>query len=98
MKVQIQIIPDEPEASEHGLAFEMPVVPQVGDCLTISRPGQAGNSDFCVRRICWVLDYADEGTHHRADETVVGTTNAVVVECEFEVGPYSSEEHKRAVA
>ncbi len=98
MKVQLQIIPDEPEESDNYLAFEMPVVPQIGDCLTISRSRQAGSSDFCVRRIRWVLDYADEGTHHRADETVVGTTNAVIVECEFEVGPYSSEEHKRVAA
>lgn len=97
MKVQLQIIPDEPEESDHCLAFEMPVVPQIGDCLTISRSGQAGSSDFCVRRIRWMLDCADGGTHHRADENVVGTTNAVMLECEFEVGPYSSEEHQRAV-
>lgn len=96
MKVQLKIIPDEPEELDHGLTFEMPAVPRVGDCLTISRPGQAGCSHFCVRGIRWMLDCAAEGTHHRVDETVVGTTGAVMVECEFEVGPYSSEEHKRA--
>jgi hypothetical protein len=76
MKIQLKIIPDEPEELEHGLTFEMPAVPRVGDCLTISRPGQAGCSHFCVRGIRWMLDCAAEGTHHRVDETVVGTTGA----------------------
>ncbi|MAF95874.1 MAG: alpha/beta hydrolase [Rhodospirillaceae bacterium] len=95
MKVQFLLFPDEGEEPDHTLMFELPGVPQVGDCVTISHPGQEGCTNFIVRRTHWDLDHPGLGPSHRAGESVVGTASAVTVECEFAVGPYSSEEHKR---
>ncbi len=98
MRVELVHIPIEDEEPHHKLVFEMPGVPQTGDCVTISRPGQAGYTEFVVTRACWTLDYPEMGSIHHAGEYVVGTMNSVTVECEFVAGPYSSEEHKRMTA
>ena len=99
MIVQFLFDPEKWEVAGEGLVFEMPGVPMAGDGVSISRPGQEGCTNFIVRRTCWDLDYPEEGPAHRyAGESVIGTTNAVTVECEFVVGPYSSEEHKKAGA
>jgi hypothetical protein len=94
MRVELALVPIEGEEPHHRLAFEMPGVPQIGDCVTISRPGQSGNTEFIVRRIHWTLNHRETGPAQHAGETVVGTTTAVTVECEFVAGPYSFEEHK----
>jgi len=94
MKVQFLLLTDGEDEPNHGLTFELPGVPQPGDKVTISRPGQVGCTDFTVRRIHWELGHPSLGPSHRASEFVIGTTNTVTVECEFTVGPYSSEEHK----
>jgi hypothetical protein len=96
MEVRLMIVPEEGEEFEHSLVFDMPGVPQAGDCVTVSRPGQAGSTKFIVRRAQWTLDYPDAGPHHRADAHIVGTTDAVTLECEYAVSPYSAEEHKRS--
>jgi len=98
MRVEFVLAPVEDEEPHHRLVFEMPGVPQTGDCVTISRPDQSGNTEFVVSRICWTLDYRDTGSSHYVGETVVGTTSSVTVECEFVAGPFSSEEHKRIAA
>jgi hypothetical protein len=98
MRVELVLMPIQDEEPHHRLMFEMPGVPQAGDCLTISRPGQSGHTEFVVRRACWTLEHPCTGSPHHAGEIVVGTTNAVTVECEFVAGPYSSEEHKSTVA
>jgi hypothetical protein len=98
MKVQIRIVSDEGKELDPALEFEMPAVPRPGDRVTISRPIQSGSTDFIVRRTHWHLDYPDSGPPHRADEHIVGTTSAVTVDCEFLVGPYSSEEHRDTAA
>ncbi len=94
MKIQFLLFPDEGDEPDHSLTFDLPGVPQAGDQVTISRPGQEGCANFIVRRPLWALDYPDAEHAHRAGEAAVGTTNAVSVECGFKVGPYSSEEHK----
>lgn len=94
MNIQILLIPIDGETADHGVIFDMPGVPQAGDCVTIERPGQTGSTSFIVRRTFWHLDSPDVDASHPAGERVVGTTSAIAVECEFAVGPYSSEEHK----
>jgi len=94
MRVELVLVPVEDEEPHHNLAFEMPGVPRTGDCVTISRPGQSGNTELIVSSVCWALDYPETGSIHHAGETVVGTTNSVTVACEFVAGSYSSEEHK----
>ncbi len=98
MRVELVLVPIEDEEPHHKLVFEMPGVPQAGDCVTISRPGQSGNTEFIVSRTCWTLDYPETGPIHHAGESIVGTTNSVTVECEFVAGPYSFEEHKSVAA
>lgn len=98
MEVQFLLFPDEGEEPDHTLMFELPGVPQAGDFVTISHPGQEGCTNFIVRRTQWDLDHPDLGPSHRAGEFVVGTMSAVTVECTFAVGPYSSEEHKGVAA
>jgi hypothetical protein len=95
MRVELVLVPIEDEEPHHKMVFEMPGVPVTGDCVTISRPGQAGSTELIVSRTYWTLDYPETGSIHHAGEAVVGTTTAVTVECEFVAGPYSFEEHKR---
>ena len=96
MKVQIVIIDSDAQEQDligHGLDFDMPVAPQVGDCLSISRPNQAGSTNLIVRRAHWSLEYPDTAPIPYSGEQIVGVTKSVLVECEFTVGPYASEEH-----
>jgi hypothetical protein len=95
MRVELVLAPNEDEEPRRKLVFEMPGVPQAGDCVTISRPGQSGNTELLVSRTRWALDCPETGSIHHAGETVVGATNSVIVECEFVAGPFASEEHKR---
>lgn len=99
MRVNLAFVSNEGVEPPDGLDFEMPDVPCPGDRITIQRPGQEGSSDFIVRRRHWTLDHPECGPpRHHVGETVTGTTRAVTVECEFAIGPYSSEEHKRVAA
>ncbi len=97
MNVQFLLYLDEEDEPNHSLSFDLPSIPQTGDLVTISRPGQEGCTNFVVRRTQWDLDFPDDQTTHRAGENVVGTTTAVTVECTYAVGPFSSEEHKRSI-
>ncbi len=95
MNIQFLLFQDEGDEATQSLIFDLPSVPQAGDRVTISRPGQEGYSSFIVRRTRWDLDYPEEKISHRAGEIVVGSTSTVSVECIFAVGSYSSEEHKK---
>jgi hypothetical protein len=94
MNIQFLLFEDDGEEPNHSLTFDLPSVPQTGDRVTISRPGQEGCSNFIVRARQWGLAYPEQKTPHRAGEIIVGSTSAITVECVFEVGSYSSEEHK----
>jgi hypothetical protein len=94
MRVELVLAPIEDEEPHHKLVFEMPSVPRAGDCVTISRPGQSGNTELIVNRTCWALDCPETGSIHHAGETAIGTTKSVIVECEFVAGPFSFEEHQ----
>ncbi len=98
MRVELVLAPVGEEEPHHRLVFEMPGVPRTGDCVTVSRPDQSGNTEFVVKRTCWTLDHPETGSTHHAGESVVGTTTSVTVECEFVAGAFSSEEHKRVAA
>ena len=99
MKVQILIIEDDETPGEknicgHGMEFEMPNTPQAGDLVTVSHPDQEGETWLVVRRIIWVLDHPGGTTAHRIGEHPIGAVSKAILECEFAVGPYQSEEHK----
>ncbi len=94
MNIQLRLFQDEEDEPSHSLMFDVPSIPLAGDRVTISRPGQEGYTSYIVRRRQWDLDLPSDEASHRADEKVIGNISAVIVECMFTVGPYSSEEHK----
>ncbi len=98
MKVHVIFTPRETDQPVDGLEFDMPDVPRPGDCITIQRPGQEGATDFIVRQRYWTLEHPQCAPAPKAGESVVGSTRAVTIECEFSVGALSSEEHKRVAA
>ncbi len=98
MKVEFVLVPIEDEEPHRKMVFEMPGVPRAGDCVTISRPGQSGNTELIVSRTCWTLACPETESAHLTGKTVAGTMAAVTVECEFVAGSFSSEEHKSFAA
>jgi hypothetical protein len=103
MKVQLLIITGDENAGGqnvlgHGMDFEMPSVPRAGDLVTVSHPDQEGQTWFVVRRTIWSLDHPGAAGPYRADTHPTGAPGKVILECEFAVGPYQSEEHKDELA
>ncbi len=96
MLIQFQFFPDDEEAPVHNLTFDLPGVPEVGDVVTVARSAQEGYTNYVVRRRQWDLEFPDDKPAHRAGEVIIGATAAVIVECNFVVGSYASEEHKPA--
>jgi hypothetical protein len=98
MKVHLIFAPRDADEPIDGLEFDMPDAPRPGDRITIQRPGQEGATDFIVRQRSWMLEHPQCAPAPEAGKSVVGSTRAVTIECEFTVGAYSSEEHKRVAA
>jgi hypothetical protein len=94
MKVSFAFVPPGGGETDYSLDFDLPALPQVGDYIFIAKPGTEspngflGSSDFIVRRIHWHLESVDPAA---------GKCIAIVIECEFAEGAYSSETHKRSV-
>ena len=93
MRVRLVFVPPDGGEQDYYLDFELPGIPQVGDYISIMRPGREGTSDFIVRRTWWHLKYPNEAAGTADD---CGSLHSVVVECEFAKGMYSSDEHLRA--
>jgi hypothetical protein len=93
MKVNLAFVPPEGGDVEYSLEFELPSVPQPGNYISITRPGQLGAEEFIVRRILWHLEHPTTGAYGEEGET--GTMRGLYVQCEFARGPYSSDEHRR---
>lgn len=103
LKVTLCFVPPGGGEADYSLEFEVPAIPNPGDYISIRRPITAaterpGTCDFIVRRTWWSLDYPNNDLYQVEGEKVYGATMGIVVECEFALGPWSSEEHKRAVA
>lgn len=96
MKVRLVFVPPGGGEADYMLDFELPGVPQPGDYISIQRPKQNGTIDFIVRRSWWYLDYPNDDLYGDVHNLVYGMARVVVVECEFAIGPASSEEHLRA--
>jgi hypothetical protein len=85
MNVRLVFVPPGGGEADYSLDFDLPSIPQVGDYITIGRPGQLGTEDF-----------KDSKPYETNDNLTQGTVKMIAVECEFAKGAYSSEEHKRA--
>jgi hypothetical protein len=93
MKVRLVFVPPGGGDAEFSLEFELPSVPQPGSYISITRPDQqVGTEDFIVRRNLWHLEHPTTGAY---GEGATGTMRVLGVECEFALGPYSSDEHRR---
>jgi hypothetical protein len=96
MKATLVFVPPGGGEADYSLDFELLGVPQPGDYISITRPEMTGTVDFIVRRSWWHLDYPSNAPYKSSNDTTCGKMKSIVVECEFAVGPYSSEEHKRS--
>ena len=96
MKAQLVFVPPGGGEADYHLDFELPGVPQPGDYIIIERPGQTGTEDFIVRRTWWFLAHPNPPLSAHAAGTTCGSVRAVMVECEFARGAFSSEAHAQA--
>ncbi len=94
MKVRLVFVPPGGGEADYSLDFELPSLPQPGDYISIMRPDQQGTEDFIVRRTGWTLDYPSNDVIAKQDTE--GKVASIAVECEFALGYYSSEAHKKA--
>lgn len=97
MKATLVFVPPGGGEANYSLDFELPGVPQPGDYISVMRPSEQGTEDFIVRRTWWSLSYSYPETVIIGDKPrPCGATKSVMVECEFALGPYSTESHKRS--
>jgi hypothetical protein len=83
--------------ADYQLAFEIPAAPQPGDYVRFMRDGAGpGTFDFIVRRSWWLMTYPHNETHMWEGDERAGKLDTLIVECEFALGPFAHEEHKRA--
>jgi len=81
MLVRLVFVPLGGGEADYSMDFEVPAIPRAGD--------------YIVRRTWWSLQYPDtEG--FTAKEGEHGEFRQAAIECEFAIGPFSSEDHKNA--
>lgn len=104
MRIRLVAVPPGGGEADYSLTMECPGVPQVGDYVSVMREYKGdgpdkdhiGTEDFIVRRVRWGFTFPDDGKHyHESGAEPVGATDAIVIECEMAIGPYSSPAHKR---
>jgi len=82
---------------DYSLEFDLPELPKVGDYLSIQRPDHPRpfGEDLIVRQVWWRLIHSETGPI-ASDPPKAGSVNEIFVECDAVVGPYSSDDWKRA--
>jgi hypothetical protein len=103
MKIRLSFVPPGGGKPDYSLHFDLPAIPQPGDYISIRRPITSaselpGTYDFIVKRTRWWLSYPDNDLYKEADDDTHGAVTEIVVDCEFALGYWSCEEHKRGVA
>lgn len=97
MQATLVFVPPGGGEVDYSLDFELPSVPQLGAYISIRRSDERTTEDFIVRRTWWHLGYPDTGFARPSEAPpVYGSVRDITVECEFAVGPYSKENHRRA--
>lgn len=101
VRVNLSFVPPGGGETDYSLPMDLPALPRAGDYISVNRtkkidkPDHQGSEDFIVRRVWWSCEYPEDGTgYYEAGKAPVGT-GEIWVECEFAIGPYSSEAHKR---
>jgi hypothetical protein len=94
--VRVSIVVREPgkQKPDYSLPFDLPVVPNKGDYISIQRPDKQRpyGEDMIVRRVWWRLDHPETGGFASSGEEKVGRMHEIFVECDPAVGPYSSDQ------
>ena len=98
MRATLVFVPPGGGEADYQLDFDVPGVPQPGDYITIRRKGEgvATTEDFIVRRSWWHLATPETRPAILDGFAKAGSMTGAVVECEFALGPNSSEDHKRS--
>ena len=75
---------------DYSLEFEAPVLPSVGDYLSIHRPDKehGHTEDLIVRHIWWRLHHPETGSM-ASEPAKVGNVVDIQVECDQAIGPHS---------
>lgn len=95
MLVRLVFVPPGGGEADYSMDFELPAIPRAGDYITIRRGEKPKTEDFLVRRTWWYLRYPEtEG--FSAKEGEHGEFYQAAVECEFAIGPFSTEDHTNA--
>ena len=103
IRVRLNFVPAGGGELEYGMTMDMPTLPRAGDYISVLRVGiddqkqeDKGSNDFLVRRVMWDCEYPDDGlSSHKVGTEPIGRVTQVYVECEFTLGPFSSESHKQ---
>lgn len=76
---------------EYSRKFEVPVLPRVGDYLSVSSPDLHDplGEDLIVRKVWWRLLHPALDNPERGDDAK-GRVIEIFVECETALGPYAS--------
>ena len=98
---QVQIVVREIGSTEfdYSLPFDVPSVPRVGDYISIHRedtPTPHGE-DLIVRRIWWRLETSEVRTAPPAEIVQTGDVREIIVECDQDIGPYSTDRWRDAL-
>jgi hypothetical protein len=102
VRARLLFVPPGGGETDYALEFDLPGVPQRGDYISVTRPGQTGTEDFIVRRTWWLLDYPHKSEMRVSEPNKelppapMGAVKQLCVECEFALGPYPSDDHKRS--
>ena len=82
---------------DYSLEFDFPELPKVGDYVSIQRPDhpQPFGEDLIVRQVWWRLAHPETGPA-ASKPPKAGSVHEIFVECDAVVGPYSSDDWRRA--
>ena len=95
MKMTLVFVPQGGGEADYSLEFDLPGVPQHGDYISVRRPETQGTADFIVRRTWWGLSHPETRVSSPGTEApLYGKAEGLMVECEYAIGPHSSDSHK----
>ncbi len=93
MKANFIFVPPGGGEADHSRDFDMPAAPRVGEHIMIKTARGDGSSDYIVRQVSWILNYSGNEDATSLAAPPIGSTESVVVECEFARSPLSNQEH-----
>lgn len=96
---ELVFVPPGGGETDYSTFMQFAALPRIGDYISITQiapagevldPDKVGNEDFIVRQVWWI----GEIPMPEGPDMSVGTSK-VTIECEYAIGPFSSESHKK---